>query len=144
MTGGIVAATAHPLHDAAPEPRALARWPWIDFDGPAGADAANRRSLAAILDELRGLTGQPVRAVLRAGSAGLTLLADGPWLAWLPLDLLDRLPGAPLRALPPDFGRRRYRTGFVARRSAEVTEPFRMLEQAVREAAPGRSDGTTG
>ena len=82
-----------------------------------------------------------MRAVLRAGSAGLTLLAGDLWLAWLPLDLLDRLPGTPLRALPLEFGRRRYRTGVVARRSAEDTEPFRMLEQAVRDAALGRSGG---
>lgn len=99
----------------------------------------NRPSLAAILDELRELTGRPVRAVLRAGSAGLTLLAAGPWLAWLPLDLLDRLPGLPLRALPLSFGRRPYRAGFVARRSAEDLEPFRALEAAVRDAALGRN-----
>ena len=81
-----------------------------------------------------------MRAVVRAGSAGLTLLADGPWLAWLPLDLLDRLPGTPLRALPLAFGRRGYRTGFIARRSAEDLEPFRMLETAVRDAALGRGE----
>ena len=57
------------------------------------------------LDELRELTRRPVRAVLCAGSAGLTLLADGRWLTSLPLDLLDRLPGTPLRALPLSFGR---------------------------------------
>ena len=81
----------------------------------------------------------PVRAVLRAGSTGQTLLAAGPWLAWLPLDLLGRLPGTPLRALPLAFGRRRYRAGFVTRRSAEDLEPFRMLEAAVRDAALGRT-----
>ena len=141
VTAGIVAGRAHPLHDAAPEPSDLAGWPWIDFDGPTGGEdtGADRPSLAAVLDELRGLTGGPVRAVLRAGSAGLTLLAAGPWLAWLPLDLLDGLPGMPLQALPLAFGRRRYRTGVVARRSAEDTEPFRMLEAAVHEAAIGRT-----
>ena len=141
VTAGIVAANGHPLHGAEPAPRDLAGWPWIDFDGPDGADAgadAGRASLAAVLDELHDLTGGPVRAVLRAGSAGLTLLAAGPWLAWLSLDLLDRLPGTPLRALPLAFGRRRYRTGFIARRSAEDLEPFRMLEQSVRDAAFGR------
>ena len=140
VTGGIVTASGHPLHDAAPEPRDLAGWPWIDIDGPGGTDDG-RPSLAAVLNELRGLTGGPVRAVLRAGSAGLTLLAAGPWLAWLPLDLLDRLPGTPLKALPLDFGRRRYRAGFIARRSAEDLEPFRMLEGAVRDVAFGRSPG---
>ena len=140
LTGGVVAASSHPLHAAGPEPRDLAAWPWIDFDGPAGADdGAGRPSLAAVLDELRELTGGPVRAVLRAGSAGLTLLVGGPWLAWLPLDLLDRLPGTPLKALPLDFGRRNYRAGFIARRSAEDLEPFRMLEQSVRDAALGRT-----
>ena len=132
VTAGIVAASGHPLHDAMPESRDLVLWPWIDFDGSAGGDAsATGPCLAAVLDELSG----PPRAVVHAGSAGLTLLAAGPWLAWLPLDLLDRLPGTPLRALPLDFGRRRYRTGFVARRSAEDLEPFRMLQRAVREAA---------
>ena len=82
MTAGVVAASGHPLHAAEPAPRDLAGWPWIDFDGPAGAEAGtNRPSLAAVLDELRELNGGPVRAVLRAGSAGLTLLAAGPWLA---------------------------------------------------------------
>ena len=140
VNGGVVAASGHPLHDAGPEPRDLAAWPWIDFDGPAGTGAdAGGPSLAAVLDELRELTGGPVRAGLRTGSAGLTLLAAGPWLAWLPLDLLDRLPGTPLKALPLDFGRRRYRAGFIARRSAEDLEPFRMLEQSVRDAALGRT-----
>ncbi len=77
-----------------------------------------------------------VRAVVRAGSAGLLLLAAGQWLGWLPLEFLDRLPGAPLKALPLTFGRQRYRTGFVARRSAEDLAPFRQLEAAVRDAAP--------
>lgn len=142
VTGGVVAASGHPLHAAGPEPRDLAGCPWIDFDGPSGGeDGSDRPSLAAVLDELQGLTGGPVRAIVRAGSTGLTLLAAGPWLAWLPLDLLDRLPGTPLRALPLAFGRHRYRTGFVARRSAEDLEPFRMLEAAVRDAALGRSGG---
>ena len=139
VTAGIVAASDHPLQDAPPQPCDLAGWPWIDFDGlaAAGGDAA-RPSLAAVLEELCELAGRPVRAIVRAGSAGLTLLAAGPWLAWLPLDLLDRLPGTPFRPLPVTFGRRRYRTGFVARRSAEDLEPFRVLEQAVRDAALGR------
>ena len=73
-----------------------------------------------------------MRAIVRAGSAGLALLAAGPWLAWLPLELVDRLPGDPLRALPLTYGHRRYRAGFVARRAAEDLEPVRMLEDAVR------------
>lgn len=85
-----------------------------------------------------------MRAIVRAGSAGLTVPAVGPWLARLPLDLLDRLSGAPLKTLPLALGRRRYRAGFVAQRLAEDLEPFRMLEAAVRDAALGRSGGPSG
>ena len=139
VTAGVVAGSDHPLHATGPEPRDLAACPWIDFDGPEGVDdGAGRPSLAAVLDELRDLTGGPLRAVIHAGSAGLTLLASGPWIAWLPLDLLDRLPGTPLKALPLAFGRRRYRAGFIARRSAEDLEPFRFLQQSVRDATLGR------
>ncbi len=106
LTAGIVAASGHPLHAAGPEPRDLAAWPWIDFDEPGDA-GAGRPSLAAILHELRGLTGRPVRAVLRAGSAGLTLLADGPWLARAaPRPPGRPPPGPPRRPAAPGGGGR--------------------------------------
>ena len=137
VTAGVVAHPDHPLHAGRVRPGDLAGQPWIDLDGPAAG--SDRPSLAAVLDELRARTGRHVRAVVRAGSAGLLLLAGGPWLGWLPLNLLDRLPGAPLKALPLTFGRRRYRTGFIARRSAEDLAPFRHLEAAVRDAALEKS-----
>ena len=62
-------------------------------------------------------------------------MATGPWLAWLPLEFLERLTEPRLRPVPTQFGRRRTRTGFVARRSAEDLAPFRALENAVRDAA---------
>ena len=141
VTAGIVAARDHPLLAAAPRIRDLAGWPWIDVDGPGDGD---QPSLAGVLDKLRDRTGRPGRAVVRTRSAGLSLLATGPWLAWLPIELLERLPGVPLKALPLAFGRRRYRTGFVARRAAEDLAPFRMLEAAVRSAALGRRIGPAG
>ena len=144
LTAGIVAARDHPLQAAGSKVRDLAGWPWVDLDGAAGAGDGNPPSLAAVFDELRRRTGRRVRAVVRAGSAGLALLGAGPWLAWLPLELLDRLPGAPLRALPLAFGRRRYRTGFVARRAAEDLAPLRMLEDAVRDAALRQRIGPPG
>ena len=45
-------------------------------------------------------TGRRVSTVLRAGAAGLCLMVSGPWLASLPLDFLERLPGLRLRPLP--------------------------------------------
>ena len=98
----------------------LARYPWIDFDWPTPASRdESRPSLAAILAQLRDTAHARVTAVLRVGGAGLFAMAGGPWLAWLPIELLGRLPGRLVRPLPVDIGRYRYRTGFVARRAAE-------------------------
>ena len=141
VTAGVVAARGHPLQAAGTKPRVLADWPWIDLDGPDAAAGGGRPSLAAVLDDLHRQTGRRVRAVVRAGSPGLALLAAGPWLAWQPLELIERLPGAPLKAIPLVFGRRRYRTGFVVRRAAENLAPFRALKDAVHAAALGRGIG---
>lgn len=132
LTAGIVAARDHPVHAGEPAARELADWPWIDLDGQAASDGP---SLAALLDEIGGRTGRRLRAVLHTGSTGLHFLAAGPWLSWLPLNLLDGLSGTPIAPLPLEFGRRRYRTGFIARRSAEDHTPFRLLQKTVRETA---------
>ena len=84
-----------------------------------------------MLEWLRERTGP----VLRAGCAGLRLLVEGPWLSWLPLALLARLPGLDPKPLPLAFGRRRYRTELVARRSAEDLAPVRRFEEIVRDIA---------
>ena len=80
--------------------------------------------------------------VLRAGCAGLLLLAEGPCLSWLSLAFLARLPGLDLKPLPLTFDRRCYRTGLVARRSAEDLAPVRRFEQIVRDIALERPDGS--
>ena len=144
MTAGIVAWRDHPLFAGTVAPKDLARYPWIDFDWPAPASLDETRpSLAAILAQLRGEGAAGIVTVLRLGAAGLFALATGPWLAWLSTELLKRLPGGLVRPLPVEFGRYRYRSGFVARRSAEDLPPFRALEQAVRDTALGR-DARTG
>ena len=75
--------------------------------------------------------------VLGAGAAGLSPMVAGPWLARLPLELLDRLAG--LRPRPATrFYSRRYRSGFVAQRSAEDLTAFHLLDQTVRETAVER------
>ena len=51
---------------------------------------------------------------------------------------LAGMAGMRLRGLPLTFGRRGYRTGFLARRSTENLKPFHALEQAVRDAVPGQ------
>ena len=143
MTAGIVAWRDHPLFAGPVAPQDLARYPWIDFDWPAAASLdKSRPSLAAILDQLRSREPARIAAVLRLGAAGLFAMGRGPWLAWLSVELLERLPGGLVRPLPVEFGRYRYRSGFVARRSAEDLPPFRALEQAVRDTALGRDRPT--
>ena len=136
-TAGIVAHAEHPLLAGRPAVRDLVSWPWIDYGGAAQPAAAGSGppSPDGVLDALHARTGRRVKTVLRADAAGLFLLATGPWLARLPLDFLDRLPGANLRPLPLRFGRCRCRAGFIARRSAEDLAPFRLLQEAVRDAA---------
>ena len=138
-TAGIVARAEHPLLAGRPAVRDLVSWPWIDYGGAAPAAAGSDPSPDGVLDALYARTGQRVKTVLRADAAGLFLLTTGPWLARLPLDFLDGLPGTPLRPLPLGFGRCRCPAGLVARRSAEDLAPFRLLQKAVRDAALERS-----
>lgn len=136
MTAGIVAWRDHPLLDRHVTERDLARCPWIDFDAPAAFPPGDPRpSLAALLERLHETTHTRVHTIVRAGTAGLFLLARGPYLAWLSLTFLDRLPGGFLRSLPIEFGKFRYRSGFVARRSAEDLPPFRRFEAILRDTA---------
>ena len=102
---------------------ALADWPWIDCIADLGPEPGSP-SLNDLLDRLHARTGRRVASVVRTGTAGLGLKASGPYLAWLPLELLVRLPGRPLSPLPLEFGRR-CPTGVVLRRSAEGLVPVR-------------------
>ena len=75
-----------------------------------------------------------------AFAEGVRLLAEGPWLSWLPFAFLARLPALGLKPLPLVFGRRRCRTGLVARRSAEDLAPVRLFEDIVRTIALERPE----
>ena len=141
ITAGIVAHRDHPLHRARPAPGDLLRHPWLECYAAARSGADGRGpSLTSILERLRERTGERPGPVLRAGAAGLLLLAEGPWLSWLPFAFLARLPALGLEPLPLTFGRRRCRTGLVARRSAENLAPVRLFEDIVRTIALERPE----
>ena len=141
MTAGVVAWHEHPLLKRDPTDDDLARCPWIDFDAPVTLPPDDPRpSFAALLEQLHRSTRTRVRTVVDAGGCGLLLMAGGPYLAWLSLTFLERLPGGFLRPLPLEFGRYRYRSGFVARRSAEDLPPFRRFEAILRDTALARPD----
>ena len=136
LTAGVVAGRGHPLLDRRVTRADLARYPWVDFDAAeAPAPGDDPPSLAALLRELRDTTRPRVQTVARSGTAGVYVLANAPYLAWLAVSFLERLPGALVRPLPVAFGRYAYRSGYVARRSAESLEPFRRLEAIVRDTA---------
>ena len=136
LTAGIVARRDHPLRSRRPALEDLVRSPWLDCDAtePTGADARGT-SLTAVLARLAERTGVRAGPVLRMGAAGLLLLAEGPWLSWLPLALLARLPALGIAPVPTAFGRRRYRSGIVARRSGEDLAPMRAFEAIIRDVA---------
>ena len=134
MTMAVVAHRNHPLHAAGATATALADWPWIDCTADLGPEV-DSPSLNDLLDRLHARTGRRVASIVRAGAAGLALMASGPYLAWLPMEMLVRLPGRPLSPLPLEFGRRRCPTGLVLRRSAESLAPVRGLRDLLRDTA---------
>ena len=150
LTAAIVAGDGHPLLTRRPSLRDLSGYPWIDYGAPAFTAPAAvppgdpETSLDPVLERLFRETGRRVTTRLRAGAAALLPMAAGPWLARLPLELLDRLAEPRPRPLSTRFGRQRYRAGFIARRSAEDLAPFRALERAVRDTALGRDSHRPG
>ena len=140
VEAGIVARRDHPLHARRAGLEDLAGWPWVDYDGaaPADGDAGGRASLFGLLHDLHERTGRRAGTVIRAGPAGPFPMASGPYLAWLPVKFLHAF-DPDLRPLPVSLGRHRYRTGLIARRSAEDLAAFRLLRQAVRDAALEKS-----
>ncbi len=138
ITMGVAAHRHHPLQAGGATPESLADWPWVDCIADPLSSAgpeADAASPDGLLDRLHARTGRRAASIVRAGAAGLVLMASGPYLAWLPLELLVRLPGRTLSALPLEFGRRRCPTGLVLRRSAESLAPVRALRDSLREAA---------
>ena len=142
ITAGIVAHRDHPPSRApGPDPATSCATPGSSATPPRARGADGRGpSLASILERLRDRTGERPGPVLRAGAAGLRAARRGA-VAFL---ASVRLPRAPARAplglkpLPLTFGRRRCRTGLVARRAAEDLAPVRLFEDIVRTVARER------
>ena len=134
VTLGVVAHRNHPLQSGGATVEALSDWPWIDCIADLGPESGSP-SLNDLLDHLHARTGRRVASIVRAGAAGLGLMASGPYLAWLPLEMLARLPGRPLSPLPLEVGRRCCPTGLVVRRSAESLAPVRALRDLIRDTA---------
>ena len=139
MAWGIVAHRDHPLHARAVTYDALADCPWVDYDAPRSREDGGRRpSVADVLEALHARTGRHAPTLVRAASAGLSLMGTGPYLAWLPLGFLGNVPGLDLAPLAVELGACRHATGTLSRRAAEDWEPFRHLRNQVREVAQER------
>ena len=139
MAWGIVAHRDHPLHARHVSCDDLAEYPWIDYDAPLHREVGHKQfSLGDSLERLCKGTSKRVRTIIRAGSAGLFLMGTGPYLSWLSLRFLEKLPGVLLAPLAPELGTCRHHTGIISRRSAESLPAFRRFEEIVREVALGR------
>lgn len=130
---GIVANQNHPLAARSVACSDLAAWPWVDFN--VSNASADETSLTELMAQLYQRTDMQVRTIVRSGTGNLLLMASGPYLARLSLAFLDRLPGLVLVPIPIQFGRIRYRSGFVARRSAAELPPFRRFLSILRRTA---------
>ena len=80
VTMGVVAHRNHPLQAGGTTVEALSDWPWIDCIADLGPEAESP-PLNELLDRLHARTGRRIASVVRAGTAGLTLMALGPYLA---------------------------------------------------------------
>ena len=136
VTAGIVANQDHPLLTRRINYSDLAACPWIDFD-PSNMPAPEpvQTSLTGLLTQLYQHTNAQTRTIVRNGAGSLLLMASGPYLTRLPLAFLDRIPSLVLAPLPIKFGRIRYHSGFVVRRSAEDLPPFRRFVAILRRSA---------
>ena len=92
-----------------------------------------RPSVTVVLDDLYRQTGKRVRTIIRTDSVDLCLMGTGPYLSWLSLTFLDKLPGNFLKRLPLELGTYRCRTGLVSRRSAERMPSFGYFRDIVRD-----------
>ena len=129
------------LFAAPPSPQARVCSPTARATRTSAASTTGGRgpSLASVLERLGERTDERAGPVLRAGAAGLVLLAEGPWLSWVRFAFLARLPALGLKPLPLVFERRRCRTGLVARRAAEDLAPVPRFQDITRDIALERA-----
>ena len=91
--------------------------------------------MSDVLEALHARTGRHAPTLVRAASAGLSLMGTGPYLTWLPLGFLGAVPDLDFSPLAVELGACRHATGTLSRRAAEDWEPFLHLHARVREVA---------
>ena len=135
MTWGIVAHESHPLHTTKIGCAELTAYPWIEYDAVSNGetDCDNLPSLAHVMSELESRTKKRVKAIVRSNLTGLSMMQEGCYLSYLPLNVIDKLPGVSLKPLPTDMGRRRHRTGLIMRRSSRSLSALVQLQRIIRE-----------
>ena len=137
MTWGIVAHESHPLHATKIGCAELTAYPWIEYDAVSNGETDNDSlpSLAHVMSELESRTKKRVKAIVRSNLTGLSMMQEGCYLSYLPLNVIDKLPGASLKPLPTDLGRRRHRTGLIMRRTSRDWMAYGRLQQILRDEA---------
>ena len=139
MTWGIVAHKDHPLQSEAPTYDDLAGYPWIDYDTVMRKQAGAARATLTdnILSKLYEQTGKRVKSVIRTSPVDLSLMETGPYLSVLSLDFMEKLPGSFLKPLSLQFGRCRFPSGVLLRKSSSNMSPCRRLINIIRDIVLG-------
>ena len=76
-----------------------------------------------------------MKAIVRSNLTGLSMMQEGCYLSYLPLNVIDKLPGVALKPLPTDLGRRRHRTGLIIRRASRAWMAYGCMQQLLRDEA---------
>ena len=137
LTWGIVAHEDHPIHSREIHCSDLVRYPWIEYDPGEKEDWGQYGlpSLAHVNEGLCQHTGHRVKEVVRASMTGFGMMQEGDYLSYLPLSVLDKLPGVSIRPLATDICKQTYRLGLLSRRSARCMAAYACLRQILRDVA---------
>ena len=137
MTWGIVAHENHPLHATKITCGDLTDYPWIAYDAVSNgaADCDNLPPLTPVMDELEQKTKKRVKAIMRCNLTGLSMMQEGWYLSYLPLNVVGKFPAVSLKPLPIDLGRRRHRTGLIVRHSSRDSTAYARLKRLLRDEA---------
>lgn len=138
LTWGIVAHEDHPLQFQEIDCSDLARYPWIEYDGCEKKGDWDQDALPSLTHVKKGLcqhTSHRVKKVVRASLTGFGMMQEGDYLSFLPVSALDKLPGASIRPLDTDIGKRSHRLGLISKRSARCMSAYTCLREIVRDVA---------
>ncbi len=124
---GVVAVADHPIFDKTASLDDLCDYPWIDYGAGRPANDQVWPGTVDIQAEVRNRTGRDFRTIVECDASGLALMRSAPYLAYLPVNIAESIPGLPLREVPVNLHERVFRSGLILRRSIQDNPVFTAL-----------------